>query len=117
MPKKLEPDKTLRADGFESAFLGVIHRCGQPTVYIYEYHQSVDILMSRDDMSQEDAEEYLEFNTIQAWMGKGTPGFLVRCTLEEADDAETDGPVEKPPQPELEEVNDYDYEDQDEDEL
>ena len=50
-------------------------------------------------------------------MGKGTPGFLVRCTIEEADDAETDGPVEKPPQPELEEVNDYDYEDQDEDEL
>lgn len=82
-PFMAEP--TLKPDGFEEAFLGTMNRCGQPTVLIYDYDKAVEILMTRDGMSQEEAEEYMEFNVTGAWVGAGTPGFLRKCTLEEAE--------------------------------
>jgi len=79
---------TLKPDGFEDAFIGTMSRCGQPTVLIYDYDKAVELLITRDGMSYEEAEEYMEFNVIGAWVGAGTPGFLRRCTLEEAEDKE-----------------------------
>lgn len=79
------PEPTLKPDGFEDAFIGTMSRCGQPTVLIYDYDKAVELLMARDGMSHEEAEEYMEFNVTGAWVGAGTPGFLRRCTLEEAE--------------------------------
>ena len=68
--------EVLHADGFEDAFIGVVKRCGQETIAIYDYRKCVDILIERDGLSMSDAEEYLEFNAIGTWVGPGTPGFL-----------------------------------------
>ena len=72
------PDGTLVADGFEGALVGYARRCGQPEIAIYDYEKAVQILMDRDGMSYEDAVEWMEFNVVGAWVGPGTPGWLVR---------------------------------------
>lgn len=38
----------------------------------------VKILVDRDGMDPEDAQDYLGFNTVGAWLGPGTPIFLDR---------------------------------------
>lgn len=84
-------DPTYEADNFESCFLGVIERAGQPLVLVYDRERAVRLLMSRDGMTREEAEEYMNFNVTGAWIGFGTPAFLERCSMEEARRRMTDG--------------------------
>jgi len=68
-------DPTLLADGFEDAFIGYFWRCGKPVVACYDYEKCVRILIKRDKMTDEGAREFLEYNTVGAWVGEGTPAF------------------------------------------
>ena len=43
---------------------------------IYSIDKCIEILVNRDDMTPEDALEYLEFNTLGAYVGKDQPVFL-----------------------------------------
>lgn len=72
-----DPD-LLCADGFDAAVLGVAERCGSKPVVVYDRAQCIQILMDRDGLSQEDAEECFEFNTAGAYVGEQTPWFLVK---------------------------------------
>ena len=67
----------LTADGFADALLGYIERCGQEPFAVYDRAKCILILVDRDGMSPEEAEEFFEFNVVGAWMGPYTPGFLV----------------------------------------
>ena len=58
----------LSADGFDSAILGVE---SNTMVLIYSVQKCVDILC--EDMSREDAIEYLEFNVFHTYCGEKTP--------------------------------------------
>jgi len=58
------------ADGFDDAVIGV---CNQSQKLIYSYKKCVKILMSDQDMSETDAIEYLNYNTINSYVGKKTP--------------------------------------------
>jgi len=71
----LEETEALLADGFEEAFLGVFRRFGMTPIALYDYDKCIEVLVSRDGMSEEEAEEFFEYNVIGAWMGDGTPGF------------------------------------------
>jgi len=67
----------LTADGFDKAFLGL--SCSQSNreqVAIYDLHKCAKILMDRDEMTQEEALEFLDFNTLGAWLGDTTPIFI-----------------------------------------
>jgi hypothetical protein len=75
-------DHSLLADGFEDAFLGWAPRMNSPTLAVYDYEKCIEILMNRDGMSRDDAEEYFGFNVEDAWAGEGTPLFLHRDTIE-----------------------------------
>ncbi len=77
-------DKTLSADGYDKAFLGVFDRVGQPTVFVYDYDKCIELLMKADRMSHVDAEEYMQFNVVGGWVGTGTPAFLKLCSIEDA---------------------------------
>ena len=79
----IEPDDgTLLADGFENALMGFTSgRC--PTCAVYDRAKCIEILMTRDGMSREDAEEFFMFNTEGAWMGERTPIYVI---LNEPDD-------------------------------
>lgn len=69
------PD-ALFADGFEGALIGIARRCGQPSLALYSYQKGVDILCERDGMSLDEAEEWLDFNVVGAWVGEHTPVWL-----------------------------------------
>lgn len=60
-------------DGFDDAILGIAERCSQEAVLLYDYESMIDVLMRRDGLNRENAEEYLQFNVIGAWIGDQTP--------------------------------------------
>ena len=66
-------DGALLADGFEDAFIGFGTRFTYD-VAVYDYNKCIEILAK--EMSQEDAEEYFEFNTRGAYVGENTPVFV-----------------------------------------
>ena len=66
----------LLADGFDEALVGVLRRCGQPEILAYSYEKAVEILVDRG-ATHEEAVEHLEFNVVGAWVGEGTPAWLM----------------------------------------
>jgi hypothetical protein len=70
----LEDDTLLLADGYEDALIGTAWSQGQ-LVALYDARKCIEILMTRDGMSGEEAYEYFNFNTLQAYVGPSTPVF------------------------------------------
>jgi hypothetical protein len=69
----------LFADGFDDAIIGVSHHWSSNSrieAVAYDYNKCVEILMERDGMDYEGAVEFLEFNTLGAYMGEHTPVFI-----------------------------------------
>jgi hypothetical protein len=69
------PDALL-ADGFEQALLGVARQACAPPLAVYDRARCIEILVERDGMDEEEAEEFFEFNVAGAYMGPGTPVFV-----------------------------------------
>ena len=74
---KTTDDRTLFANGFDDALIGVhfdrmngIHRV------VYDKSKMVDVLCERDSMTPVEAVEYLDFNTWTAYAGEGTPLYV-----------------------------------------
>lgn len=65
--------ETLVADGFDDAILGVIVE-EHPRV-VYDAYKCVDILIE-DGMTEEEAQEYFDYNVAGSYMGEKTPLFL-----------------------------------------
>jgi len=66
--------EALLADGFEEALVGYAQRFS--TVFaLYDRQRCIDILVERDGMAHDEAEEFFEFNVVGAWVGEGTPAF------------------------------------------
>lgn len=70
-----ENPEALLADGFEEAFIGHTVNFHHPVVAVYDYEHCVEILQN-DGMSEEDAMEYLSFNTLSAYVGPHGPLFV-----------------------------------------
>lgn len=68
-------EQALFADGLEEAFVGICQRFGQPPVAAYDREKVLDLFVAQG-MSEEEAEEFFEFNTIGAWVGVNTPVYL-----------------------------------------
>ena len=73
----------LKWDGFDSAIIGTAERCNMDTVIAYDLTKMVKILVARDDMSMEEAHEYIQFNIIGAYIGEYTPIIVNKMTEEE----------------------------------
>jgi hypothetical protein len=71
-----EDENVLLADGFEDAFVGIGRQFGKP-IAIYDRFECIEILI-KEGMSEEEAEEYFQYNTEGAWVGDQTPIFLER---------------------------------------
>jgi hypothetical protein len=72
---ELNPD-ALVADGLEAAFVGYTLNHHHAIVAIYDFDKCVDVLVSRDGMTHEEAEEFLDFNTLGAYVGKNGPLYV-----------------------------------------
>jgi len=69
-------EEFLLADGFEDAFIGVVYGKMREPVACYDRKKCIAILMAKDGMTEEDAEDFFGFNVYDAWMGEKTPMFL-----------------------------------------
>ena len=64
----------LSADGFEDAVIGVVDdRVAGVYRFAYSIVECINVLMNRDGMSEEEAQEYFDFNVQGAYMGEKTP--------------------------------------------
>ena len=66
----------LTADGFDEAIIGISERCGRAPIVAYDRDKCIDILVERDGMTYEEAEDFFGFNGIGSWMGEETPEFI-----------------------------------------
>jgi hypothetical protein len=68
-------DDLITMDGFNDCILGVVEGCGleEPVVC---YDRALVIKQLMRDMTEEEAEEYFEFNQKGAYVGEGTPCFI-----------------------------------------
>lgn len=62
---------------YDAAVIGYTHYKGTP-VLVYDADLVIAQMMKHDGASYEEAVEWHEFNTFDAWLGDGTPIFLRR---------------------------------------
>jgi hypothetical protein len=68
-------DDILLMDGYDDCVVGVVEQFGRPPIVCYDRELVIRKLME-DGMTQEEAEEFFEFNQIGAWAGERTPCFM-----------------------------------------
>jgi hypothetical protein len=68
-------DDLLFADHFDDSIIGVSIGCDSGRV-IYDTEKMAETLVASDGMTQEEAWEFLEFNTFSAYVGEHTPIYL-----------------------------------------
>jgi hypothetical protein len=70
--KESADPEALCADGFDEAIIGTDTN-GR---IVYNINKMIDILVERDEMEELEAIEYLEFNTLFAYVGEMTPIYI-----------------------------------------
>jgi len=65
-------EQAVTWDGCDDAIIGVGSRCGQNTVFVYDYDRLVQVFV-RDGMTEEEAVDWVDYNIVGAWVGEGTP--------------------------------------------
>jgi hypothetical protein len=70
-----ENPNALLADGLGEAFIGFTQNHHHPVVAVYDLQKCCEIL-ARDGLTQDDAMEYLSFNTLGAYVGENGPLFV-----------------------------------------
>ena len=75
MLKEASDGETLTADGFDDALIGCAEQFSR-VVAVYDREKCIKILMKRDKMTREEAEEFFSFNVTGAYVGDHTPVFL-----------------------------------------
>ena len=81
-------ESTLLLDGFDDAIIGFTQRVSEPLLAVYSWEKIIDILMTDDEMTWEEAEEYAQFNIAGAWVGPRTPAIVYSVPWDEYDDNE-----------------------------
>lgn len=71
----------LRMDGHDDCIIGVAERCSKIPLLVYDREKIVEKLI-KDGETEEDANDYIEFNIAGAWVGEGTPLLFSRITEE-----------------------------------
>lgn len=72
---EINPD-ALICDGFDEAIIGMAERPNLGPVVAYSVEKIIEILVTRDGMTHEEALEYYYYNIACAWMGEFTPVFI-----------------------------------------
>ena len=70
-------------DGYDDCIIGMGTRCGMTDVFIYDKHKMITKLVKRDDMTYDEALEFIDFNMAGAFIGEDTPILVDRMTRAE----------------------------------
>lgn len=69
-------DGALILDGYDDCIIGTCERFGFSEVVVaYDYNKVIKKLMD-EGMTDEEAQEFFDFNIIGAWVGDKTPVFI-----------------------------------------
>ena len=68
--------EALLADGLEAALVGYTVNHHRPLVAVYDIDKCVGVLVDRDGMTAEEADEFLSFNTLGAYVGENGPIYV-----------------------------------------
>lgn len=71
-----DADNVLLADGLDDAFVGVGSAFGGMPCAVYDKDKVIEILMTRDGMTHDEAWEFFDFNIAGAYVGEATPIFI-----------------------------------------
>ena len=74
-------EQALLMDGFEHAIIGFSQRINEPLLAVYNHDLMIQTLMQRDGMTYDEADEYIEYNCIGAWVGEQTPIIVKPITM------------------------------------
>ena len=85
----------LLADGFEAAIVGIAEGCGRSPAVVYDREKCIAILMERDGMDRDEANEFFDFNVAGAYVGVGTPVFLVKPEEEQWTNEKSDARIRR----------------------
>ena len=64
--------EAIFADGFDDAIMGY----DSNGIAVYDYNKCCHILMDTSDMDESEANEYMQFNVVGAYVGDFTPIFI-----------------------------------------
>jgi hypothetical protein len=73
-----QDDAALVFNGFDGAVIGMGYRCGKPPVVVYDRDRIVRILVEKDLMTDEEAEEFIDHKIVGGWIGERTPIVMQR---------------------------------------
>jgi hypothetical protein len=62
-------------NGFDEAVIGMGERCTLGPVLIYSHSKMIEILA--DEMDEDEAAEYIQFNVLGAYVGEYTPIIMI----------------------------------------
>jgi len=74
--------EALTADGFDEAIIGLGRQFNNEVV-VYDEDKCLKILMDRDGMDYDEAQEFFEFNVVGAYVGEHTPIYVRIGKLED----------------------------------
>ena len=63
-------------DDFDDAIIGIVETMGSGPRILYSREKILEILM-KDDMTEEEAIEYYDFNILNRWVNEQNPVFLI----------------------------------------
>lgn len=81
-PESDEESPLMSMDGYDDCIVGLVEQFGRPAILCYDRSLVIKKLMSMD-MSEEEAEDFFEYNQIGAYVGDTTPCFLTNVSTEE----------------------------------
>lgn len=67
-------EETLTADGLDAAIIGVTEGCDIKVVY--DHQKCIEIFQILQEMTEEEAIEWMSFNVTGAYVGEQTPIFI-----------------------------------------
>jgi len=68
-------DQTMFANEFDEAIIG-LDTSAEIFRVVYDIDKIIEILMERDEMTEEDALEHFSYNIQGSYVGKGTPIYV-----------------------------------------
>jgi hypothetical protein len=72
--EQFSDEEFLVADGLDEALVGIVPKTMQ---LVYDTDKVIEILMSRDGMTEDEAFEYFYYNIEGAHVGEDTPIFIM----------------------------------------
>jgi hypothetical protein len=69
-------DELVRMDGYDDCIIGIVEQYGRSPIICYDKSKVIQKLMDNGIESEEEAQEFWEFNQVGAWVGEYTPCFV-----------------------------------------